>query len=89
MNLKEKVYIFIKNHKKLLTSLLLFIISLTVFMLFSKHKFNPYNNYSYLANAIINGHLDVPNLPKYLESIEFQGHKYMHFAPGGAWISSD
>ncbi len=52
-----------------------------------KKTFNYHNNYSYLADAILNGHIDVPNIPDYLESVEFMGHTYMHFAPGVSWIS--
>jgi len=66
---------------------LLFLLSGVIYLLCSKREFNWYNNYSYLADALLHGHIDVPNIPDYLESVAFRGHTYMHFAPGGAWIS--
>ena len=65
----------------------LFVVSLALFMLCNNHTFNNYNNYSYLADAIIHGHIDVPDIPEHLEYVSFMGHNYMHFAPGCAWIS--
>lgn len=87
MNLKNKVLNMIKNNKKWTVACILFLFSLILFMLCGKHQFNAYNNYSYLADSILNGHIDVPNIPDYLESVSFMGHTYMHFAPGVAWIS--
>ena len=87
MKIKEKLGIFAKKHQKMLILLLLFVFSMTIFMLFNEQKYKYYNNYSYLADAILDGHIDVPKMPDYLESIEFQGYKYMHFAPGCAWLS--
>ncbi len=61
---------------------LLFLISFLALFLCNKHTFNFYNNYSYLAQALLKGRLNVPEMPEYLESIAFGGAKYMHFAPG-------
>lgn len=66
---------------------LLIVISFGVFLVCNKHQFNVFNNYSYLAKALLEGHFDVPDMPEYLESVSFQGKKYMHFAPGGALVS--
>lgn len=84
MNIKNKLIKYI-NTKTI--ACILFLITLILFMSCSTHQFTPYNNYSYLADSILNGHIDVPNIPNYLESITFMGHTYMHFAPGCAWIS--
>lgn len=66
---------------------LLFITAFTIFFVCNNHQFNAYNNYSYLAQAILERHIDVPAMPDYLESVSFQGKKYMHFAPGCALLS--
>lgn len=58
-----------------------------IFFLFGNHTFNLYNNYSYLAKALLKGRIDVPDMPDYLESVMLCGKKYMHFAPGGALLS--
>lgn len=87
MKLKDKIINKIKNLDKKTIACILFLLSIILFMLCSNHKFNAYNNYSYLAEAILNGHLDVPTMPDYLESVTFMGHTYMHFAPGVAWLS--
>ena len=60
----------------------LFIFSFLVFYPLNNHKFVVYNNYSYLADALLKGRLDIPDMPAYLESVEFGGKIYMHFAPG-------
>lgn len=59
-----------------------FLFCLLAYFLCNKHEFNYYNNYSYLAQAWLQGHLYVDGMPEYLESVEFMGHQYMHFAPG-------
>ena len=87
MNLKDKIVCKIRNLNKKTVACILFLVTLILFMICSKHQFNVYNNYSYLADSILNGHIDVPNIPDYLESISFMKHTYMHFAPGVAWIS--
>lgn len=65
----------------------IFVIAALILFVLNGNKHIFYNNYSYLADAFIHGHLDTPDLPQYLESVEFAGHKYMHFAPGPAVIS--
>ena len=62
----------------------LFLVSFLALFLLNKHNFVYYNNYSYLADALLHGHLYVDGMPAYLESVEFGGHVYMHFAPGPA-----
>ncbi len=62
--------------------LLLFAGSFLVLFLLNNHEFVFYNNYSYLADALLHGRLYVDGMPAYLESVEFGGHSYMHFAPG-------
>lgn len=62
--------------------LLLFLGAFLLFFLLNNHKFVFYNNYSYLAEALLHGHLYVDGMPEYLESVAFGGHTYMHFAPG-------
>ena len=64
--------------------LMLFLLSFLVLFLLNDHRFVYYNNYSYLADALLHGHLYVDGMPAYLESVEFGGHVYMHFAPGPA-----
>ena len=64
--------------------LLLFLLSFLVLFLLNDHRFVYYNNYSYLADALLHGRLYVDGMPAYLESVEFGGHVYMHFAPGPA-----
>jgi len=64
--------------------LVLFLGSFLVLFLLNDHKFVFYNNYSYLADALLHGRLYVDGMPAYLESVEFGGHVYMHFAPGPA-----
>lgn len=62
--------------------LLLFLGSFVVFFLLNNHQYVYYNNYSYLSEALLKGHLYVDGMPAYLESVDFGGHTYMHFAPG-------
>lgn len=62
--------------------LLLFLGAFLLFFLLNNHKFVFYNNYSYLAEALLHGRLYVDGMPEYLESVAFGGHTYMHFAPG-------
>jgi len=62
----------------------LFLLSFLVLFLLNNHRFVFYNNYSYLADALLRGRLYVDGMPEYLESVEFGGHVYMHFAPGPA-----
>ena len=66
------------------TCLALFLASFLVLFLLNDHSFVFYNNYSYLADALLHGRLYVDGMPAYLESVEFGGHVYMHFAPGPA-----
>jgi hypothetical protein len=63
----------------------LFVTAWVVFYLLNNHEFVFYNNYSYLAESLLQGRLDV-TLPAYLESVEFAGRQYMHFAPGPALL---
>lgn len=65
----------------------IFVFAAVILFILNGNKHIFYNNYSYLADAFIHGHLDTPDLPSYLESVEFGGHKYMHFAPGPAVLS--
>lgn len=60
----------------------LFAATLLTLFVVNNHKFIPYNNYSYLTEALLHSRLDTPDLPPYLESIELGGKIYMHFAPG-------
>lgn len=62
----------------------LFLGSFLILFLLNDHSFVFYNNYSYLADALLHGRLYVDGMPAYLESVEFGGHVYMHFAPGPA-----
>lgn len=76
-----------KNIPKFLTNkwfmLAAFFVFCTImYIICNGHKFNPYNNYSYLSQAWLDGHLYVDGMPDYLESVNFMGHQYMHFAPG-------
>lgn len=75
---------FIKNIdvKKYLILAGFFLFCFIAFFVCNKREFNFYNNYSYLAQAWLDGHLYVDGMPEYLESVEFMGHQYMHFAPG-------
>lgn len=66
--------------------IILSLIAFCVFWLCNNHRFNFYNNYSYMAKALLEGHLDV-ELPAHLESVEYRGKQYMHFAPGPALLS--
>lgn len=66
--------------------LLLFLAAWIVFYALNNHSFVVYNNYSYLADALLHGRLDSPDLPAYLESFELGGKIYMHFAPGVALL---
>ena len=69
-----------------LTELCLFLFSFLLFYLLNNKEFVYYNNYSYLADALLNGRLYVDGMPEYLESVRFAGHTYMHFAPGPALL---
>ena len=60
----------------------LFLLSFLIFFLLNNREHVYYNNYSYLAEALLNGRLYVDGMPEYLESVSFGGHTYMHFAPG-------
>ncbi len=64
--------------------LILFAASFLVLFVLNDHSFVFYNNYNYLADALLHGRLYVDGMPEYLESVEFGGHSYMHFAPGPA-----
>lgn len=66
--------------------LLLFLAAWTALFALNNGKFVQYNNYSYLADALLHGRLDTPDLPTYLESVELGGKIYMHFAPGVAFL---
>ena len=68
------------------TCLALFFASFLVLFLLNDHSFVFYNNYNYLADALLHGRLYVDGMPAYLESVEFGGHVYMHFAPGPALL---
>ena len=68
------------------TCLALFFASFLVLFLLNDPRFVFYNNYSYLADALLHGRLYVDGMPAYLESVEFGGHVYMHFAPGPALL---
>ncbi len=68
--------------KRLLALVGFFFFCFIAYYLCNDHEFNCYNNYSYFADALLNGHLHVDGMPEYLESVSFMGHKYMHFAPG-------
>ncbi len=70
------------GNQRYITEICIFIGALIVFYLFNRHQFIVYNNYSYFAEALLHGKLSVPTMPQYLESIEFKGFRYMHFAPG-------
>lgn len=73
-----------RRGKKLsLVALLLF--TFCVLWCCGSHKLNTFNNFSYLAKALLEGHLDV-ELPSWLESIVFNGKQYVHFAPGTALL---
>ena len=67
---------------KFYSNIILFVFAFMIIYLFNNHKFISYNNYSYFAQALLNRRLDIPDMPQYLESIEFNGKTYMHFAPG-------
>lgn len=84
--IKEIKKIKLFQHKYSL-EIAIFCVVLVVLWLFNNHKFVAYNNYSYFADALLHGKLSVPNLPAYLESVEFGGEKYMHFAPGPSLLS--
>jgi len=64
----------------------LIVLSFITFWLCNNHQFNYYNNFSYFAKSLLEGRLSV-ELPAYLESVEYQGMQYMHFAPGPAILS--
>ncbi|MCL2696162.1 MAG: hypothetical protein FWE69_07545 [Clostridiales bacterium] len=64
----------------------LFVLTFFVFFLLNNRQFVIYNNYSWFADALLNGRLDIPDMPAYLESVEFGGKIYMHFAPGPALL---
>lgn len=88
----ETVLVFkgTKTNKRIpaqITAVILAAISFVVFWLCNKHQFNVYNNFSYLAEALLNGRLDVPDMPAYLESVAYKGKQYMHFAPGPSLLS--
>ncbi len=63
-----------------LTCLVLFLASFLILFVLNDHSFVFYNNYSYLADALLHGHLYVDGMPAYLESVEFGGHVYMHLS---------
>ncbi|HBQ63627.1 MAG TPA: hypothetical protein DD727_01600 [Clostridiales bacterium] len=65
-----------------LLELLVLLFSAALIFLFNNHRFVIYNNYSYLAQSLLQGRLDVPQIPDYLESVSYNGTTYMHFAPG-------
>ncbi len=83
--MKDKILSIIKNERTV--CFIMFAVTFLVFWLCSRHEFNSFNNYSYLADAVLHGTIDVTDMPEYLESVTFRGHKYMHFAPGVSWIS--
>ena len=64
----------------------IFLAAFLVFFLLNNGEFVWYNNYSYLADALLHGRLYVDGMPEYLESVQFGGHTYMHFAPGPALL---
>ncbi|HRV72983.1 MAG TPA: hypothetical protein P5116_03790 [Eubacteriales bacterium] len=65
---------------------IIFTVAFLVFFLLNNHKSIYYNNYSYLCEAWLDGRLYVVNFPTWLESVEFGGLTYMHFAPGAALL---
>ena len=75
------------SNRKNRIELIIFLVSAAILLLLNNGKHIVYNNYSYLADSLLHGHLDTPDIPSYLESVEFGGHVYMHFAPGPAILS--
>jgi len=72
--------------KKYTVEICIFISAFIVFFSFSNHPdFVFYNNFSYLADSMLSGRLDV-SLPSYLESTEFGGRQFVHFGPGPALL---
>ena len=63
-------------------SIIIFAFSILILFLFNKHETVPYNNYSYLTDALLHGRFDIPNMPLFLEQVSYAGKTYMHFAPG-------
>jgi len=63
-------------------SLLLLVAAFLIIYLFNNHKFVVFNNYSYLARALLQGRIDIPDIPGWLEFVTYKGKNYMHFAPG-------
>ena len=82
---RKIVTLLTQHHIALLSAL--FIGSFFIYWVCGRHSFNVYNNFSYLADALLHGHLSVPDLPAYLESVSFKGYQYMHFAPGPSILS--
>ena len=76
----KKVLSFLKI--KNIDAILLFVAAFLILYLFNNHKFVVFNNYSYLARALLQGRIDIPDMPGYLEFITYNGKNYMHFAPG-------
>lgn len=64
----------------------IFCVTWIVLFCLNNHEFVAYNNYSYLSESLLQGRLDTPTLPLYLESIELGGKIYMHFAPGVSFL---
>ncbi len=59
----------------------------TLFFVLHMGKAVVYNNYNWQAQAWLNGTIDVPDLPLYLESVQVDGKTFMHFAPGPAVLA--
>lgn len=73
-----------KNNKKtnFIVSVCIFVFSFLIIYLLNDHNFVFYNNYSYFADALLKGRIDIPDMPSWLESIKVNGKIFMHFAPG-------
>lgn len=67
---------------KHMDSILIFAFSFLVYFIFNNHRFIDANNYSYFAHSLLQGRVDIPDMPPYLEQISYNGRIYMHFAPG-------
>lgn len=65
-----------------LDGVVIFLVTLTITYLFNSHKFVPFNSYSYLAQSLLDGRLDIPNLPTFYEHIKVNGKIYLQVPPG-------
>ena len=61
---------------------LVFVVFWAIYVGTGCYRPGPYNAHVYLANALLHGHLDIPNAPGHFELVNFKGKLYLPYGGG-------